>query len=363
MKIVDRYIFRELIGPFFFGIAIFTIILLAYFILPQLTSLYNQAGLSLKDAFLLFIYQLPRYLIYTCAMSALLAVLMGFGRLSAESEMVALHSAGASLPRLSMAGIFFGILVSLLALGLGQYVVSPANIAADNILKKVKSQQIGVRKDISFNESSGDVKRTIIVGTLDPAAGTMQKVIIIESQAANPVAIYYAERAERTQDGKAWRLFDGYTKNLSGNMPDISIKFDEQDIVSPTTPKELAMSGKRNVEMTTQELKDQIALLRRQGNSAALFEVELHRRIALPFAALVFTLIGTPFAMRSPRRSSTMGALGAGVTIMIVFAYFIVSNWLGIMGENGSLNAFAAAWLPNAAFAIVGLVLIFSARK
>ncbi|NIM05874.1 MAG: LptF/LptG family permease, partial [Armatimonadetes bacterium] len=108
------------------------------------------------------------------------------------------------------------------------------------------------------------------------------------------------------------------------------------------------------------ELKTHITILRGQERDASEFEVELPRRLALPFASLVFALIGTPLGMRSHRRSSS---LGLAFTVLIVFFYYIVWNWLGVAAENGALAPAAAAWLPNIFFAATGLILIFTARK
>jgi len=359
MKILDRYILRELAGPFLFGVGVFSILLVAGFILPKLTELFTE-GLGLYDALLLFFYLLPRYLVLTFAMSTLLAVLMAFGRLSADSEMVALHAAGASFPRLIVPGIVFGIGVSLIGLISGEMIVPPANHAAEKILQKAKSGSPEQRENvILFEREKEGMERSIYAATLNPAAGTMEQVTITEFRNSQPVGIIHARRAQRTEN--AWRLFDGASYTLRGGLPAASDTFREKIITYLASPEEIAARGKRNpFEMSYRELKLHIALLRRQDQEAGKFEAELPRRFSLPFASLVFALIGTPLGMRSHRRSSS---LGVGLTILIVFLYYVFWNWLRIVAEEGAMAPLLAAWLPNLAFAGAGLALILGVRK
>ena len=357
MKLIDKYILRELAGPFLFGVGVFSVLLAAGFILPRLTELFAESKLGLHDVLLVFIYSIPRYLVLTFAMSALLAVLMAFGRLSAESEMVALHAAGASLPRLAVPGIVFGIAVSLLALVLGELVAPPANHAAEQILTQGPSN---VKRDLVFFEKDQfGAERTIYAAALDPASHTMQQVTINELVDSRPVGGIFARRAR--WNGSSWILADGYSFTLRSGLPPTSIKFREQTIDYLAAPDLLAAQSKVDpAEMSYRELQAHIAALRSEDKDASDFEIELPRRFALPFAALVFTLIGAPLGMRSHRRGSS---LGVGLTVLIVFFYYIFWNWLNVVAENGAVAPLLTAWLPNAVFACAGLALIFTARK
>src|SRR3990172_12276676 len=99
MRILDRYILKELAVPFLFGIAAFTSILVVGDALLRLTKLVAEEGAAFWEAGLVFLYSLPRYLVLTFPMSTLLAVLLSLGRLSADSEMVAIRAGGYSLYR------------------------------------------------------------------------------------------------------------------------------------------------------------------------------------------------------------------------------------------------------------------------
>ena len=366
MKLIDKYILKELFGPFVFGVGVFSILLVAGFIMPQLTQLFTAAQLNLRDAVLLFVYSLPRYLVLTFAMSALLAVLTGFGRLSSESETVALHAAGASLPRLAIPGIIFGLIVSFLALSMGEFVVPGSTHAAEVILTHAKAKNGGEKDNVSFFDKHGDsVEMRVSADRVNFATGKMKGVAILEYRDGKPFTLTLADSAEhqeRTASEDIWQLSDTKVYTLGKGFA-IGNAFPTGTIKYSASPEELAAKTKQNPsEMSYQQLKTQIATLRREGNEKDVidYEVELPRRLALPFAALVFAIIGTPLGMRSHRRGSS---LGVALTVMIVFLYYIFWNWLAITAENGALSPCVAAWLPNAIFTGAGAVLLLTARK
>jgi lipopolysaccharide export system permease protein len=360
MKILDRYILRELGGPFVFGVTIFSIVLMAGMVLPKVMVLLTQGKLGVLSTLLYCIYMFPGFLILTLAMSTLLAVLLGFGRLSSESEVVAMHAAGVSLPRLAVPAIIFGLVISLFALGLAEYVVPPGNHQAERILDRAGAKGIGKQKNIMlFEKEPGGTQRNIYAAFMDPASGEFQQVTITQYRHFRPVAVINAKRAR--QEGKTWHLFNGVTYTFQNGLPGPSSQFQEQTIVFSETPQDIAAAFKKlPTEMTYRELQYHIADLKRQEEDAIAFEVELPRRISIPFACLVFALIGTPLGMRSHRRSSSPGM---ALTLLVVFFYYVMFYALGYAAWNHVLSPTIAAWLPNGVCAAIGLGLIFTARK
>lgn len=360
MKILDRYILRELAGPFLFGVGVFSVLLVAGFILPKLTELFAESRMSVGRAALFFVYSLPRYLMFTFSMASLLAVLTAFGRLSAESEMVAFHAAGASLPRLAVPGILFGAVISIIALGMGEFIVPPANHAADLVLGEATRQVERVQDNYTF-ATQPDAKGLIYeihADEFNPAARTMQHVTIIWVRKAKPTFFVYADQAEYEND--KWWLHDGFSNSL-GAGPFTFSSFPITNVDYLASPDKLAQAIRENpADLSYRELGKKIAVLYHLGQDATKYEVELPRRIALPFAALVFALIGTPLGMRSHRRSSS---LGVALTVLIIFLYYIVWNWLSTTAQSRALLPALAAWIPNIGFALAGLILIFTARK
>jgi lipopolysaccharide export system permease protein len=87
-------------------------------------------------------------------------------------------------------------------------------------------------------------------------------------------------------------------------------------------------------------------------------EVGLYNKLAIPFASLVFALIGAPMGLRRPRSGN---AMGLGLSIVLIFAYYIVWNGAGVMGQGGAITPLVASWLANAIGLLSGLALLWRA--
>ena len=113
IKIIDRYIFKELFEPFLFGLGAFTAILSASMIMFELVRAVVLKGMPLIVALQVFIYRLPGIVVYIFPMAMLLAALLAFSRLSGESDIIAFRASGISLYRLIIPVLVLGLLVSL----------------------------------------------------------------------------------------------------------------------------------------------------------------------------------------------------------------------------------------------------------
>jgi lipopolysaccharide export system permease protein len=360
MKILDRYILRELGGPFLFGVTIFSIVLMAGMVLPKVMVLLTKGQIGLLNTLLYCVYMFPGFLILTLAMSTLLAVLLGFGRLSSESEVVAMHAAGLSLPRLALPAIAFGLLISLFALGLAEYVVPSGNHEAEKILVQAGGKGLGWQKNVVLLVKEGKGKqRTISAARYKASTGEMEQVTITEYRDWKLVGLVTARRAQRK--GDTWQFFDGVTYIFEKGLLIGSVQFPVKDITFSGSPQAITVEFKTLPgEMTYRELQLRITEMQLQGEDPVAFQVELPRRISIPFACLVFALIGTPLGMRSHRRSSSPGM---ALTLLVVFFYYVLFYALGYAAWNHALSPDIAAWLPNGVCAAIGLGLIFTARK
>jgi len=122
MRHVDRLVIKELFGPWIFGVAIFSTLILAGSFLFELTR-YIAQGANIMQVAQLAAMLTPGVVAKTFPMAVLLATLLAFGRLSGDSEIVALRAGGVSLPRIIAPVGVFGFLVSLLTVGFNELVV------------------------------------------------------------------------------------------------------------------------------------------------------------------------------------------------------------------------------------------------
>ena len=134
MRILDRYILKELAGPFIFGIASFSSISIASSVLFRIAQYLTKYGASVTSLTKLFVYSLPEIINFTFPMSMLLASLLAFGRLSASSEITAMKSGGISFWRLSLPVFVVAFCVSIFSVVFAEKVVPASKLAYSRVL-------------------------------------------------------------------------------------------------------------------------------------------------------------------------------------------------------------------------------------
>src|SRR3954453_14249448 len=176
MKILDRYISRELIGPFIFGVAAFTLIFISGQYLFKLTTMVAKGAPLVFVAELLLLRMVP-LAILTFPMATLLATLLSFGRLSGDMEVVAMMAGGVSFARIAIPAFMMGVLVSLFGLFANEVLVPPAGRAAKRveiqIADSLRAQGADVapptqgRAFVIQDYGQGQLQRLVIAGGFD----------------------------------------------------------------------------------------------------------------------------------------------------------------------------------------------------
>ena len=134
VRILDKYIFREVCKAFLFGICAFSAVFIGSGTLFKIAKYITDYGASLSAVVKVFVFGLPNVIMWTFPMSMLLATLLTFGRLSSSSEITAMKSCGIGFFRIAMPAILLGFLVSIVAILFNEHVVPWANTAYRNVV-------------------------------------------------------------------------------------------------------------------------------------------------------------------------------------------------------------------------------------
>lgn len=357
ISIMDRYLSAEMVAPFLFGVGAFSSIALVIGSLFELVRLITDSGLGIFTAVQIFALQLPQFMMYSFPMSVLLGTLISYSRLSSDGEITALRSSGVSAYRLVVPALVLSFLISGMTFLFSEILVPSANWQAKTILRSALKQdnlqfkskdifyqqygeviQLDGSKDQglirSFYARRFDGKRMEGLTILDFSQGTLQQVLSAESAVWVP-------------DLNVWNLENGTTYLIGNDGSYRSIlRFDRQELRLPRAPLDLANEQRNSAEMNINELSRHIELVKASGNfkEAKKLEVSLQQKYALPFICVVFALVGSPLGMR-PQRTSA--ARGFGLSILIIFGYYLLLFICGALGQVEILSAIAAAWLPN----------------
>ena len=265
-KALDRFIFGELIGPFFFGLMAFTIIMVAGGLLFRIADLIIKNGVSLGIVVRLFLYYLPKMAATAIPMSCLLAALLGFNKLSANSELVALKSSGISFTRIIKPVIIMAFFVSIGAFFVNETLVPVSERAAANVMAyEVFKQSPPVFKEKVFlkEETGGALKRVIYVNRLDIKDGKMSDVIVQEFEKGQLSRLVSAEKGEWI-DG-SWWLEEGKVFEITkDNDVSLLFTFDKQALQLNLNPEEAARTARTPDEMTLNELFREISMMKQK---------------------------------------------------------------------------------------------------
>lgn len=360
MRILDRYILRELVGPFVLGLLIFTSLLLILRIL-KLVELVVSRGVPASDVLRLFACILPAFLEVTVPMALLLAVLVALGRLSADSELTALHACGVGTPRVAVPVGLFAIVVTAAGLTLALYVRPLGNrLLRQSLYEIVKARATAGLQPKVFND---DFENLVIYAEgVGPSGRRLDGVLVSDGRTPGERTIIYSRHGLVVSDERSQtlilRLVDGgiYSAPLQGDGFQHT-RFATYDVrldLSRALAK-LRRHHREPAEMSLGELRAEIQVREGRGLSAAAERIELHRRWAIPTASLLFAATAIPLGIRRPR---SVHSWGMAVSVIVVFGYYLLLTLGESLAARGVVPPGPAIWLPNLVLGVVTAVLL-----
>jgi len=367
---MDRYIAAEILLPFLFGVGAFSSVGVAVGALFELVRKVVESGLPLTIAMDVFLLKLPYFIYLAFPMSTLLAALMSYGRFSSDSELIALRSCGVSVYRLVLPALILSLIVTGIAFLFDEKVVPAANYQAaltlNHALKKkepsfqqrniiyTEYRQVGQASVLSrlFYADQFDGQRMKGLTIVDRSHSGLDQIVVAESAMWNP--------AQST-----WDFFNGtsYVVAPDSSYRDI-VRFKHQQIQLPHTPIDLAEQQSRDYnEMNIAQAQKQLELVRIAGDEQKIrkLKVRIQEKIAEPFVCVVFGLVGVALGTRPQRTTSR--ATSFGVSVVVIFSYYLLEFISSALGVAGILSPLTSAWLPNLfGFGTGGLLLMRTAR-
>jgi lipopolysaccharide export system permease protein len=368
ITVMDRYLAQEMGAPFLFGVGAFSSVILAIGSLFELVRLVAESGLNALVALQIFVLQLPGLAVYSFPMSVLLAALLAYSKLSANGEIIAMRSCGVSVNRLLIPAIVLSLSVSLLTFVFNEAIVPAANWQARQALRSALNQETPrfQQRDILYQQygqiieadgsTSQGLVRTFYARKFD--GKEMQNVLVMDLSQGILQQIMTAKWAVWLPQENVWQFRDGVTYLINGDREYNSIlRFNEQNLKLPRAPLDIAEEQRSSEEMNITEISRRIELLQQSGNFQEVRKLEVRRqqKYALPFVCLVFALIGSPIGMRPQR---TGAALGFGLSVLIIFGYYLLLFICGALGQTAVLSPVMAGWLPNLTCLAIGIILI-----
>ena len=356
LRILDKYVLKELLYPFVFGIAAFSSIFIASTMLFKITKYITQYGASLSSVGKMFIYSLPEIINYTFPMSMLLAALMAFGKLSGSSEIVAMKAGGISYYRIVAPVMAVGFAVSMFSVIWAEKVVPAAKVQCSYVLDyEIKhNTKPQTQRNVIIPAMGGKTQRITYAQEFDDKEGILKGITVTEYEKGKIVRVQTSDSA--VYDEGAWRVGEGRVFSLNDEKGvTSSMHFQEQVIPIDISPKQLRWENKDPQEMTIRELREYIVILESQGKPTYKQWCEIWMRINIPLASFFFAMIGATMGTQKQRTSSS---IGLGISVIIIFVYYAIMTFTTGLAKGGVLNPFIACVLPNLLCLAAGLALM-----
>ncbi len=356
IRLLDKYVLKELLYPFVFGIASFSSIFIASSMLFKIVQYITTYNAPLWTVARLFAYSLPQVINYTFPMSMLLATLMAFGKLSSSSEIVAMKSGGVSYYRIVAPVLVVGFVVSMFSVIWAEKVVPPCNAEQRRILtQEIRGNtKPRTQEHVVIKMLKGSTQRITYARSFDEKTGILDKVTIEEFQNNRLVRVQTADKA--TWEGDKWVMDKGTVYSLDDKEGITSkASFTQQVIPLNAKPREVSLEQKDADEMTLGELKGYIAVLERQHQPTSYYWTEIYMRFAIPLASFVFALLGAPLGTQRQRSGSS---IGLGMSVIVIFVYYGIMAFTTGLGKGGVIPVPLAAMSSNLICLVAGIFLL-----
>jgi len=358
VRILTRYILKEVLSHAFIGGAIFTFVLFIRY-LPSLLDLVVRNSSSMGTVASIVVFLLPDMFTFTIPMAVLVGILLGLSRLASDSEITAMRASGigvGSFVRIvgMVAGAAWG-----LSLANSMYFAPRATAAMirgeDSLASAQASYEVQPRV---FYE---DFKNYVLyVEDVRAAKGAANWRQIFLADVSDPSAPKITTAARATvvngpHQTITMRLRDGTEHQTEADQPnDYTVStFAQTDLPLEAGTQEDVHLGRSDTPILAMGNRELLARI--HGRNGRLYDIEFQKRLAYPAACLVLMLVGVPLGMASRRGGKSAGFV---LTIGLVFIYYFLSSTGTALARQNKIPAWAGVWEANLLFAVCGILLL-----
>ena len=363
MRLLDRYLLRELFAPLFYCLVGFQIFWTAFDLFSRM-DVYQNAKMSSGEIARYYLLQTPELLATVLPIALLLALLYALTNHARHNELVAMRAAGVSLVRLSVPYFLLAVLLGGGLFLVTEFIAPKATAEATRMVAAKAETNSEWLVNLDFRDDSKN--QVWHIKRYNPATGEMDQPAV-EWRTRDVRYELFAARAEWKKG--TWVFYDAqlqifrppsndlpqllstnvWTGQLVGGSPAqlrAEIKVSQMDKIMAAKRLRLSLSEIMEYRKLHPGMKT---------DRAALLMTQFHGRLAQPFTCLVVVLVALPFGAMGGRRNVYAGVAGS---VGICFFYFVLLRWGLALGTADHIPAVLAAWLPNLIFASTGIVLM-----
>jgi LPS export ABC transporter permease LptG/LPS export ABC transporter permease LptF len=371
-RLIWTYVFREVFSPTLIGLGVYVLVFLMN-ALFELAELAIKKDLPIHTVALILVFYLPRVLIMSLPMAILLGTLVGIGRMSADSEIVALRACGVSYRSILAPVLSLGVMVWLF----GSYLIIDMEPRANYSRRKIYNEVLysaDIRREIKprvfFEEMPGML---LYADQVHQGGDFLEKVFIHQSTEDGKELVTVARRAQieyDRRDGVAHFYLEGGTTHSTNPAEPESYQVSnfEREMILKEPDQTFRMRSTLLARPAPKNFREQtLRELSKAATDAEVIEHPetrnrvigtivgiMHERFALPFASLVFAILGLPLGIMNRRGGK---ASGFSLSIAIAIVYWILLSTGQNLVSQGRLSPYIGMWTGNILLGILGIVL------
>ena len=361
IPLIDRWLLGQIIPPMLFAISAFTVISLSVGVMFDLIRKIVEYGLPLFLALKVLFFSLPSFLVLSFPMAVLLSTLLAYGKLSNNSELLALKSLGIKTSRIISPAIALSIFMTGLTFYFNDNLVPRSNKIAETTLRAGIGSSVSEEKgkeNIMFSRYGSRINSETKKPTKNNSKLThifysqwyenkiMKNVTVLDFSREDFQQILKANFAKFDKKNSSWIFSEGSIVSIDPSGQTSNIQFEEYTYPFVEGPLELATLPKDANEMTLKQALEAEKIYKKTGNLKEIrrIQVRIQEKFTLPCACLVFGLIGSSLGSKSNLRSSK--SQGFGLSVILILIYYVMSFVFSSFGVKGLLAPIFAAWLP-----------------
>ncbi len=358
---MDRWLIAQILPPMLFAISAFTVISLSVGVMFDLIRKIVEFGLPLFLAIKVLFYSLPSFLVLSFPMAVLLSTLLAYGKLSANSELLALKSLGIKTSRIITPAIAVSIFMTGLTFYFNDNLVPASNKLAESTLRA------GIGSSFSSEKGKDNIMFSRYGSKIDSATNKptktnqflthifyaslfenniMQEVTVLDFSRQDIQQILKAKSAVFDKKNSSWIFTNGSIVSIGQGGQTTNIQFEKYRYPFIEGPLDLARIPKDATEMSLKQALEAERIYKETGNLKEIrrIQVRIQEKFTLPCACLVFGLIGSSLGSKSNLRSSK--SQGFGLSVILILIYYVMSFVFSSLGVKGLFSPIIATWLP-----------------
>jgi lipopolysaccharide export system permease protein len=365
LSILDKYILKQILGTFIFGVIVFTSIIFASDTFTTLIKQISQFGMPVNVAFMLIFLNLPTFIVMTIPISVLFSTIMTVNRMCLASELTVLRACGVSISRIAKPVFMFALATTLVTFLINETIV-PVTMQQSKYLAMWSLTQRHIpngKKNFTLKELQNGVQLKRLFYVENCEKGKFNNVSILDVSDPSKIQIIQAQNGSSIKEG--WLFKNGSAYTISPKSKNLNSSWFEETVVDfGSEMQKSLMSGDQGkthnfFELFQMLVKNDLKYVdghELSQNDRIESIISLWDKTAFPLTSVVFVLLGVPLAITPPRVRYNRGFL---FSILIIFFFYLIRAFSISFGMSGVLLPVFAAWLPNIIIGFVGVLIYY----